>query len=81
LSDGIRRDVIALPTGAWFDPQLIDGVWTCVHGNPNVLTLDKGTSSLAQGTIAHTTLVSVEKWDGPLPDVTAFKAPEGTSNA
>ena len=81
LSNGIRPDAIALPTGAWFDPQLIDGKWMCVHGNPNALTLDKGTSTLAQGNIAHTTLVRVEKWEKDLPEVTAFKAPLGTSNA
>ena len=34
------------------------------HGNPNVLTLDKGTSRLGQGPIAHTTLVEVEMYDG-----------------
>ncbi|NNE87963.1 MAG: molybdopterin-dependent oxidoreductase [Silicimonas sp.] len=80
VSDGIRSDAIALATGAWFDPQLINGTWTCVHGNPNILTLDKGTSSLAQGNIAHTTLVTVEKWEGELPEVKAFEAPEVTSN-
>ena len=46
------------------------------HGNPNVLTLDKGTSRLGQGPIAHTTLVDVEKVAGPLPAVTAFDLPE-----
>lgn len=81
LSTGIRTDAIALATGAWFDPQLIDGTWTCVHGNPNILTLDKGTSTLAQGNIAHTTLVTVERWERDLPDVKAFTAPKGTSNA
>lgn len=81
LSEGIRPDAIALPTGAWFDPQLIDGMRICVHGNPNALTLDKGTSTLAQGNIAHTTLVTVEKWEGELPKVAAFKAPDGTSNS
>ena len=81
LSSGIRPDSIALATGAWFDPHLINGTWTCVHGNPNALTLDKGTSALAQGNIAHTTLVKVEKWEGVLPEVTAFNAPTGTSNS
>ena len=81
LFNGIRPDAIALPTGAWFDPQVINGIPTCVHGNPNALTLDKGTSALAQGNIAHTSLVEVKKWDGALPKVTAFDAPKGTSNA
>ena len=45
------------------------------HGNPNVLTLDKGTSRLAQGPSAHTTLVELEPVDGPIPEVKAFDAP------
>ncbi len=56
ISDEIRPGVIQIATGAWFDP---DGE-TCLRGNPNVLTPDKGTSSLAQGPIAHSCLVSVE---------------------
>ena len=53
LSDQLRPGVIELPTGAWFDPQLVEGVELDVHGNPNAVTPDKGTSSLAQGCSAH----------------------------
>lgn len=56
VSDAIRPGVIQISTGAWYDP---DGE-TCIHGNPNTLTLDKGTSKLAQGPIAHSCLVQVE---------------------
>ena len=46
VSDGIRPGVVALPTGAWFgDP----GGNLDPHGNPNVLTLDVGTSRLGAG--------------------------------
>ncbi|STH56750.1 trimethylamine-N-oxide reductase precursor [Escherichia coli] len=31
------------------------------YGNPNVLTIDIGTSQLAQATSAHTTLVEIEE--------------------
>jgi biotin/methionine sulfoxide reductase len=31
------------------------------------LTIDKGASELSQGNIAHTTLVKIKKWEGPLP--------------
>ncbi len=57
ISEDIRQGVVALATGAWFgDPgDNIDP-----HGNPNVLTLDVGTSRLAQGCSAHTALVDVE---------------------
>jgi len=55
ISETIRCGVIQIATGAWYQP---DGD-TCQHGNPNVLTLDKGTSQLAQGPIAHSCLVEV----------------------
>ncbi len=76
VSDRIRRHVIRISTGAWFDPMPDDGQLLCKHGNPNVLTLDKGTSSLAQGPVAHSCLVEVEKLKGPAPVVTAFDPPE-----
>ena len=69
LKSGIRRDCIALATGAWFDPQDVGGRVIDVHGNPNVLTIDKGASALSQGNIAHTAVVRVSRWDGPVPDV------------
>ena len=57
LSSEIRRGVVSLPTGAWHKP-LSDG--TDSDGNPNVLTLDVGTSNLGQGSSAHTALVQVK---------------------
>ena len=74
-SESIRPDCIALPTGAWFDPQEIAGGPIEVHGNPNVLTLDIGSSSLSQGNIGHTTLVRVERWTGQCPAVSVSRAP------
>ena len=77
LSEDIRRGVVRLPTGAWYDPEVPGKPGAiCKHGNPNVLTPDKGTSSLAQGPIAHTCLVEVERFDGEPPAVTAFVPPE-----
>ena len=75
LSDGIRPDCIALATGAWFDPQIVNGARLEVHGNPNVLTIDKGASGLSQGNISHTALVRIEKWSGPLPALSISKPP------
>ncbi len=76
IDDGIRRRVAQMSTGAWFDP-LVPGVpgSLCKHGNPNVLTLDKGTSRLGQGPVAHSCLVEVERFEGELPEVTAFDPP------
>ncbi|MEM6728260.1 MAG: molybdopterin dinucleotide binding domain-containing protein, partial [Pseudomonadota bacterium] len=63
LSEDVMEGVIQMATGAWFAP---DGE-TCLHGNPNVLTRDAGTSSLAQGPSANSCLVRVEKAED-LPD-------------
>ena len=73
VSDGVQRSVVQLPTGAWYDPAEPGGL--DAHGNPNVLTLDKGTSKLAQGPSAHSALVQVEKFAGDLPPVRAFTPP------
>ena len=57
-SDDIRDGVIAIPTGAWYDP---DENGNDQQGNPNVLTRDVGTSRIGQGSSAHTALVEVGK--------------------
>ena len=77
ITSNIQKSVVQLPTGAWYDP-LEPGVPGSLekHGNPNVLTLDKGTSKLGQGPSAHTTLVQVERYQGDPPPVTAFVPPE-----
>ncbi len=72
LSDAVMRGVVQMSTGSWYDP---DERGLCKHGNPNVLTRDKGTSRLAQGPSAHTCLVEVERYRGEPPPVTAFDAP------
>jgi len=77
LSTDIRPGVVQLPTGAWYDPadRQDDGPPLCVHGNPNVLTRDAGTSSLAQGCTGQLTTVQAERYDGPLPAIRAFEPP------
>ena len=56
LTESVREGVVALPTGAWFSPgsDTIDS-----QGNPNVLTRDRGTSRIGQGSSAHSALVDV----------------------
>jgi len=76
VDDAVRPGVVVLPTGAWYDPLVPGEIGTLEkHGNPNVLTLDKGTSKLTQGCSAHTALVEVEKFRGELPPITAFEPP------
>jgi biotin/methionine sulfoxide reductase len=76
LSDDLRPGVIQISTGAWYDPEEPGMIGSLdKHGNPNVLTLDKGTSRLAQGSSAQTTLVEVERYVGEPPRITAFEPP------
>ena len=58
VTTDIAPRVVALPTGAWFG-DATDNIDP--NGNPNVLTLDVGTSRLGQGCSAHTALVNVSK--------------------
>jgi biotin/methionine sulfoxide reductase len=77
VCDDVREGVIQLPTGAWFDPADWQGAGNLeLHGNPNVLTLDKGTSKLGQGPISHTTLVEAEKFEGRAETPRPFDLPE-----
>lgn len=60
----LRAGVAIMSTGAWYDPA--DGGDRPLerHGNPNVLSLDRGTSKLTQGSSALSMLVEVERWQG-----------------
>ncbi len=44
----------------------------CAILKPNVLTIDIGTSQLAQATSAHTTLVEIEKYNGTVDQATGI---------
>ncbi|WP_201838480.1 molybdopterin dinucleotide binding domain-containing protein [Microvirga zambiensis] len=76
VSNDVRPGVVQLSTGAWFDP-LEPGMPGSLdkHGNPNVLTPDRGTSALAQGPSAHSCLVEVQAYDGSAPPVTSYQPP------
>lgn len=69
--------VVIMATGAWYDPLEPGKVGSLdKHGNPNVLTQDESSSRLGQATAAQTVLVDIERYDAPLPEITAFDAPE-----
>jgi biotin/methionine sulfoxide reductase len=73
LSEVLRPGVAQLSTGAWYDPEDPAAEKPlCVHGNPNVLTRDLGTSNLAQGCTGQLTTVEIKRFDGPLPAIRAF---------
>jgi biotin/methionine sulfoxide reductase len=76
VTNAIRPGVLQLATGAWFDPLDAATIGSLdKHGNPNMLTLDKGTSKLAQCCSAQTALVEVERFGGELPEITVFLPP------
>ena len=79
LDQDLLPGVAQLSTGAWYDPVSTgpdDPMPLEVHGNPNVLTGDRGTSRLAQGPSAQSCLVEVERFTGDLPPVRAFQPPQ-----
>jgi biotin/methionine sulfoxide reductase len=73
VSDGVRRGVVLLSCGAWYDPLEEGGL--CTHGNANVLTRDAGTSRLGQGPSSATALVEIERWTDAPPPMRAFQPP------
>jgi biotin/methionine sulfoxide reductase len=77
LSEVLRPGVAQIATGAWFDPaDPAAPTPFCVHGNPNVLTRDAGTSRLAQGCTGQLCLVEIERFEPrPLPPIRAFDPP------
>ncbi|MET9496934.1 molybdopterin-dependent oxidoreductase [Streptomyces sp. NPDC006552] len=76
LSDTVMSGVVQLSTGAWWDPARPGRSGSLDrHGNPNTLTRDRGCSRLSQGPSAHSALVDVEVYDGPVEGVLAFTPP------
>ncbi|ASS58792.1 molybdopterin guanine dinucleotide-containing S/N-oxide reductase (plasmid) [Rhizobium leguminosarum] len=74
ISEDVRKSVMQLATGAWFEPDnAASDKSMCVHGNPNILTRDVGTSQLAQGSTGQLTRVDAERFVGELPPVRIFE--------
>ncbi len=76
ITDRIRKSVVRVDEGGWYDP-LEPGKRgsLCKYGCNNVLSKDVGSSKLGQGSTVKTHLVEVEKFTGPVPPVTAFTPP------
>jgi len=76
ISDAVRRGVVQMSTGAWFDPVSgAEAGVTCGHGNVNVLTRDVGSSRLAQACTGQHAAVQVSAFDGVPPRVRVFDQP------
>ncbi|WP_428775489.1 trimethylamine-N-oxide reductase TorA [Vibrio sp.] len=83
VSDRFPEGVIRIEEGAWYGPVGQDGSKEggaeigalCSYGDPNTLTQDIGSSSLAQACSAYTCLVEFEKFTGTAPAVASFSGP------
>ncbi|WP_319529863.1 trimethylamine-N-oxide reductase TorA [uncultured Cohaesibacter sp.] len=77
VTDDIRPGVLRLSEGGWYDPVEPGKVGGLdAYGDANCLTVDVGTSKLAQGNCGHTAVADVEKFTGELPPVTVFSTPK-----
>ncbi|MEW2016603.1 molybdopterin-dependent oxidoreductase [Rhodococcus sp. NPDC076796] len=76
VDDAMLESVVQLSTGAWYDPEdPADPGSMCKHGSVNVLTADEGSSALSRGCTGQHVLVEIERYDEPLPPITAFDPP------
>lgn len=75
LSDDYPTGVVRLQEGAWYSPldEKIGSIDT--YGDPNTMTLDIGSSDLAQAVSANTCLVNIEKFNGNAPKPNGFTGP------
>lgn len=75
ISDNFPPGVIRIHEGAWYGPTDASIGALDTYGDPNTLTLDIGTSQLAQAPSANTCLAEIEKFTGVAPAVTSFGGP------
>ncbi|MDR2626202.1 MAG: hypothetical protein LBC37_07715, partial [Zoogloeaceae bacterium] len=74
--EDLLPSVVRLAEGGWYDPDQPGKPGAlCKYGSVNQVTQDVPTSKLGQACTAHSALVQVEKFDQPLPPVTAFDPP------
>ncbi|KJY74700.1 molybdopterin guanine dinucleotide-containing S/N-oxide reductase [Vibrio nigripulchritudo] len=74
VTDGIKQGSVCIHEGGWLDLDHKSGL--CKNGCANALTLDIPTSRLANGCAANSSLVRIEKYEGPALELTAFTPPK-----
>ncbi|MEZ9654959.1 molybdopterin guanine dinucleotide-containing S/N-oxide reductase [Vibrio splendidus] len=74
VTDGIKQGSVCIHEGGW--PDLDKDTGLCKNGGCNVLTLDIPTSRLANGCAANSALLKIEKYTGPVLELTAFDPPK-----
>jgi len=79
ISDDYPPGIARIHEGAWYGPvdETIGSLDT--YGDPNTLTMDVGSSQLAQATSANTCLVEFERFTGKAPEVMSFSGPQEIS--
>ena len=75
VSPNFPKGVVRIQEGAWYGPTGPEIGALDTYGDPNTVTIDVGTSQLAQGPSANTCLVEVEFFRGEAPAVTSFGGP------
>ncbi|OYD21322.1 trimethylamine-N-oxide reductase TorA [Oceanimonas baumannii] len=76
ISELYPSGVVRIHEGAWYGPVDASIGALDTYGDPNTLTMDVGTSKLAQAPSANTCLVEIEKFTGVVPAVSSFGGPE-----
>jgi len=74
VDEAVRPGVAQLSTGAWYDPDPANPAF-CRHGNPNVLTADRPSSTLSQGCTGQLALVEIEPYRGTPPELSVTRPP------
>ena len=74
VNEAVRPGVAQLSTGAWYDPDPANPGF-CRHGNPNVLTADRPSSTLSQGCTGQLALVEIEPYRGTPPELSVARPP------
>tara|TARA_B100000686_G_C15789282_1_gene478874 strand:- start:49 stop:447 length:399 start_codon:yes stop_codon:yes gene_type:complete len=76
LNNDIRPGVVRLSAGAWYDSNYGEPGSLEIHGNPNVLTRDFGTSRVGQAPTSTTALVEVEVYQEIAPKINVYSLPK-----
>lgn len=79
VDDAVAPGIAQLSTGAWYDPDPEDPSF-CRHGNPNVLTADRPSSTLSQGSTGQLALVQIEAYHEAVPDLAVLTPPAVVTN-
>ena len=76
FNENIRPEVVRLSAGAWYDANYGKPGSLEIHGNPNVLTRDYGTSRVGQAPTSTTALVEIEKYHEIAPAINVTSSPK-----